>query len=75
MMSSSPLYAVTVVPLAERPSYVVGSESDPDDVFDVIAVGPPFQYIIPGFDVLAVELRQMHILGILDGNNKHSTCL
>lgn len=49
-----------------RPSYVAGLENEPEDVFDVIAVGPPFQYVILGFNVLTVELRQMRILGKLD---------
>ena len=24
---------------------------------DVVPVGPPFEYVIPGFDLLAVDLR------------------
>ena len=30
------------------------------------SVGPPFQYVIPSFDVLSMELRQMRIIGVLD---------
>ena len=49
---------------------MTGLENEPEDVFDVTAVGPPFQYVIPGFEVLAVELRQMRILGVLDEEEK-----
>ena len=47
-----------------------GVEDDPDDVFDVVSVGPPFLYVIPSFDVLRVELRQLRIVGDLDGVEK-----
>ena len=57
------LSSVSATSLQSRPYYVQGMEDDPDDIFNVVSVGPPFQYVIPSFDVLAVELRQMRIVG------------
>ena len=57
------LSSVSATSLQSRPFYVQGMENDPEDIFDVVSVGPPFQYVIPSFDVLAVELRQMRIVG------------
>ena len=51
------LSSVSATSLQSRPFYVQGMENDPEDIFDVVSVGPPFQYVIPSFDVLAVELR------------------
>ena len=70
-MAGNSLTSVSVAPLRTRPSYVQGMEDDPEDCFDVVSIGPPFSYVIPSFEVLAVELRQMKILGQLDGVEKH----
>ena len=40
-----------------------GMEDDPEDVFDVVSVGQPFRYVIPSFDVLAMEVRKIKIVG------------
>ena len=61
--SSSTLSAVSAAPLQSRPSYVRGMEDDPEDIFDVVNVGPVFKYVIPSFNVLALDLRRMKIVG------------
>ena len=61
------LSSVSITPLTARPSFVPGTENDPTDVVDALSLGPPFQYIIPGFDVLRVELRQLKVAFVLDG--------
>ena len=47
-----------------RPSYV---GDQPEDEFTVLSIGSPFHYIIPGFDVLSVELCQIRIAGNMQG--------
>ena len=51
---------VSVTEPASRPSYVA---DEPDDVFYVLSAGLPFNFIIPGFDVLSVSLRRVRISG------------
>ena len=58
------LSSVSVAPVTSRPSYVPGAG---DDVIDVLSLGPPFPYIIPSFDVLRVELRQMKVAVVMGG--------
>ena len=68
MQSSTParpgpaLSAVATSPLQTRPGYILGMEEDPDDIFHM-TVGRTFCYVIPSFDVLAVRLCQMKIVG------------
>ena len=62
-MATNFLSSVSIAPLSTRPFYVPGMENDPEDMFDVISVGPPFQYVVPSFEVLAVEIRQIKITG------------
>lgn len=52
--TSSPLSCVSVT-RASSQCDVVGAE------FCAITVGEPFVYVIPGFSVLSVELRQMRV--------------
>ena len=69
--TTSVLSCVSVAPLSTRPWYVQGMEDDPNAMFDVVSLGPPFSYVIPSFDVLAVELRQMVIVGQEEGVEAH----
>ncbi len=41
----------------------MNSQDGPNDYFYILSVGPKFEYVIPGFDVLAVDLRVMRIQG------------
>ena len=66
-MASNSLHSVSLSPLSTRPSYVPGEENDPDDEFDVLCVGDPFKYVIPSFDLLAVEIRKILITGLSNG--------
>ena len=38
-------------------------EDDPEDVFDIVSVGPLFKYVVPSFNFLAVELCSIRIAG------------
>ena len=66
IMASSQLTCVSLAELSSRPSYVPESD-EPDDMFWVLNMGAPFKYVIPSFDVLAVELRQMRVGGDRNG--------
>ena len=61
-MLPSNLSCVSFADLSSRPSYVP-DDNEPDDRFWVLTLGPSFRYVIPSFDVLAVELRQMRVGG------------
>ena len=39
------------------------SDDEPDDCVCVLSVGPPFRYVIPSFDILAIDMWQMRIKG------------
>ena len=58
-------------PIADSLSY-----SEEDDIVWITSVGDPFMYVIPSFDVLAVELRRMKIRAYSrrDGKEKTWTC-
>jgi len=43
--------------------FLLDGFGDKDDKFWVISIEDPFLYVIPSFDVLAVELRQIQIKG------------
>ena len=62
MLPPSNLSCVSFADLSSRPSYVP-DDNEPDDPFWVLTLGPSFRYVIPSFDVLAVELRQMRVGG------------
>lgn len=53
---------VSFASIGSRLFYDSSAVEDPDCVC-VISIGVPFKYIIPRFDVLSVELRQMKIKG------------
>ena len=53
-----------------RPNYRPGEEDEPDDMFDVIRMGPLFRYLIPTFDVLLVGMHQIQITGDCHGVTK-----
>ena len=55
------------LPVTARPSFVPGTENNPGDLIDVLTLGTPFYYMIPSFDVLRVELRQMKVAVIQGG--------
>ena len=38
------------------------SDDEPDDCVCVLSVGPLFRYVIPSFDILAIDMRQMRTL-------------
>jgi len=54
---------VHYVPRQFRPRPDDPSCSDKDDVVSVTAVGESFMYVIPNFDVFAIELRPVEING------------
>ena len=49
-------------PKSLRPQYDP-SDDEPDDCVCVLSVGPPFRYVIPSFDILAIDMWQMRIKG------------
>ena len=61
---------VSFAPLSSLPLYDPSESDQPHDVFCVLSMGPPFQYIIPSFDTLAVPLRQMRIKGNYKGQEE-----
>ena len=54
---------VRLVPLMSRLTEDMPGHKD---YFYVLSVGPPFEYVIPGFDLLAVDLREMRVQGYDD---------
>ena len=50
---------VSFAPISTRPWHYEGVEDEPEDCVCALSVGPPFTYVIPSFDLLRVELRQM----------------
>ena len=49
-------------PKSLRPRYDP-SDDEPDDCVCVLSVGPPFRYVIPSFDIIAIDMRQIRIKG------------
>ncbi len=46
-------------------------EVSSDDMICVVSLGPVFKYVIPSFDVLTVELRQIKCFGFnIDGDQE-----
>ena len=54
---------VSVTPMSSRPWYHQGAEDEQEDCVCVLSIGPPFKYVIPSFDVLQIQLRQLKIMG------------
>ena len=52
--------------LAPLTSRLTKDMPDHKDYFYVLSVGAPFEYVIPGFDLLAVDLREMRVQGYDD---------
>lgn len=61
------LSSVSISPIIARPLFVPGTEHSPGDIVDVLTLGTPFHYMIPSFDVLRVELRQMKVAVVREG--------
>ena len=59
---TSCLDCLSFASIGSHPFYDSSTEEDPDCVC-AISIGVPFKFIIPSFDVLSVELRQMKIKG------------
>lgn len=62
MAGSGSEFVVHYVPKEFRPT-MDSSDSNKDDTVWVTSIGDTFTYVIPSFDVLAVELRQIKISG------------
>ena len=62
-MAASESSCVYFVPTSSRPQYDPSKDDDEDDCVCVLSVGMPFIYVIPSFDVLGVEMRQVRIKG------------
>ena len=56
-------FRVYFAPKSLRPFHDPAMDEEPDDCICVVSLGAPFRYVIPGFVVLAVELRQMRVKG------------
>ena len=66
--------AAYFAPKSSRPQYDPSSDDEPDDCVCVLSVGMPFRYVIPSFDIIAIEMRQMKIEGYTtDGKNATTT--
>ena len=61
-MASSLLSVVHFVSKSTRPQYTPEDDADYDYLF-VLSIGVPIHYIIPSFQLLSVELRQMGVKG------------
>ena len=50
-------------PKTSRPQYDPSADDEPHDCVCVLSVGEPFRYVIPSFDVIAIEMRQLKVKG------------
>ena len=50
-------------PKTSRPQYDPYADNEPHDCVCVLSVGEPFRYVIPSFDVIAIEMRQLKVKG------------
>ena len=59
------LSCVHFVPKADRPEHISDPSQDDqeDDCMCVLSLGDAFPYVIPSFQFLSVELRQMRVKG------------
>lgn len=57
------LSCVSFAPKSMRPEFDHSVDDEPADCVCILSVGVPFRYVIPSFDVLCVEMRQMRIKG------------
>ena len=62
-MAVSATPCVYFAPKSLRPWYDPATDEEPNDCVCALSLGPPFRYVISGFDVLAVEMRQIRIKG------------
>ena len=60
--SDSPALCVSWAPPQSRPNYDPSME-ETNDCFCVLSLGVPLKYVIPSFDLLAVEIRHMSVKG------------
>lgn len=44
-------------------SHLTEETTGQNDYFYMLSVGPPFEYVIPGYDLLVVDLREMRVQG------------
>ena len=51
------------VHLATLTSHLTEETTGQNDYFYMLSVGPPFEYVIPGYDLLVVDLREMRVQG------------
>ena len=56
------LASVSVSPASARPFYHP-DDNEPQDCVCVLTIGPIFCYVVPSFQVLQVEIRQIRVKG------------
>lgn len=59
------------MPIKSRLTYNPADTELPHGIFYILSLGSPFWYIIPSFEVLSVELRQMRIHGTTEEGEDH----
>ena len=64
--------AAYFAPKSSCPQYDLSSDDEPDDCVCVLSVRMPFRYVIPSFDVIATEIRQMKIKGYTTDGEEHN---
>lgn len=66
------LNAVHFVPKTSRPEHVSDPSQDDgdEDCMCVLSLGDPFEYVIPSFQFLSVELRQIRVKGYTTDNEE-----
>ena len=57
---------------SSRPHYDPSTDDEPDDCVCVLSVGMPFRYVIPSFDVIAIEMRQLRMKGYTPGGEERN---
>ena len=50
-------------PKTSRSQYDPSADDEPHDCVCVSSVGEPFRYVIPSFDGIAIEMRQLKVKG------------
>ena len=61
--SGPPAFEIHYVLREFRPEMDSPGYNDEDDMVWVTSLGDPFMYVIPSFDIIALELRRMKIRG------------
>ena len=54
-----------------HPQYDLSADDEPHNCVCVLSVGEPFHYVIPSFDVIAIEMRQLKVKGYTGKNGVH----